>query len=68
MKWIKLHNDKTLWHRWFAWHPVVVDVKDDGSQEYVWLEYVQRCGIYYSWIEGSYWEWNYKKIKSKGEK
>lgn len=29
--------DKTNWHQWFAWRPVVAE---DGT--FVWLEYVWR--------------------------
>ncbi len=29
------------WHRWFAWHPVVIAI--EGRSEYwVWLEIVER--------------------------
>jgi hypothetical protein len=29
-------NDRTKWHRWFAWYPVVV------AGQWVWLETVER--------------------------
>ena len=37
MKW-KYHPKNNIyeWHKWYAWHPIVVDNK------WVWLEYVMR--------------------------
>ena len=32
---IKLQNT-SVWHRWFAWHPVTVE------NTFVWLSYVER--------------------------
>jgi hypothetical protein len=29
-------KDRTSWHRWFAWHPVIID------NVTVWLEVVER--------------------------
>ena len=37
------------WHRWFAWHPVVID------GQWVWLETVERC-----WMESLTDHWSYK--------
>ena len=33
------------WHFWFAWKPVPIGIKD-GWHIMVWLEYVERQGIY----------------------
>jgi hypothetical protein len=34
------HDDRSQWHRWFAWYPVIVWI--DGERRRVWLRYVQR--------------------------
>lgn len=38
-------NPKTRdWHRWFAWHPVIV-----GQWHLVWLEHIERRYEYDQW-------------------
>ena len=31
----------SVWHRWFAWYPVVVSVEDE-LDHWVWLEHLER--------------------------
>jgi hypothetical protein len=33
---------KQKWHKWFAWHPVIVN----GT--FIWLEYVYRKSYYHT--------------------
>lgn len=52
---------RTLWHRWFAWHPVEVS---DG--EWWWLETVERRECYQgSHAGGTFW-WEYRVPHFKG--
>ena len=30
------------WHRWFAWHPVLID------DNWIWLETVERLTVYHT--------------------
>src|SRR5262249_15420713 len=32
---------RSMWHRWFAWRPIVMK-NVDGFDQWVWLEYVER--------------------------
>ena len=34
----EVRRELSLWHRWFAWHPVRIS----SSHEGVWLEWVER--------------------------
>jgi hypothetical protein len=35
----------TMWHKWFAWHPVIVELK---NEKYItWLETIGRMGEIY---------------------
>lgn len=34
---LKKKVDIRLWHKWFAWHPIITE-----NREWVWLRYVQR--------------------------
>lgn len=36
-------RDLSVWHRWFAWHPVCTE------NAWVWLEYVERRVMYYTY-------------------
>ncbi len=52
---IKINRiNKTKWHDWFAWYPVI----DDGTYYYriIWLEKVSRKGSR-GWIGG--WSYEY---------
>jgi hypothetical protein len=49
---------KHFWHLWFAWHPVRLSAKGE-SKTIVWLEYVNRKGIYFCGWDGPCWEWTY---------
>lgn len=33
---LRTHRDYTNWHKWFAWHPMIVE------DHFVWLEYIDR--------------------------
>lgn len=43
MTWVTKTQDRTQWHRWFAWYPVRVSCVDRGAywqSQWVWLAYV----------------------------
>jgi hypothetical protein len=45
MTWRTYSRWSRPWYRWFAWHPVVVDVAGDPhgkTRTWVWLVYVER--------------------------
>lgn len=55
------------WHKWFAWHPVVIDTVRDGDRirrVKAWLEFVNRrgCPSIFKWDE-TCWEWDYAAIR-----
>ena len=75
MKWISGHTilekieQKKQWHRWFAWHPVVIGINEDNREVKVWLEYVLRKGeprFLEPKAEGilSY-DWTYKEMEKE---
>jgi len=45
MKWRT--KEKVEWKRWFAWHPVCIDWKFEGGNEYIWLEWLERKTIHF---------------------
>ena len=48
---------RSVWHRWFAWHPVVVRVEEEFDH-WVWLETLER-----KWTVGRYrnhGHWRYR--------
>ena len=49
---------RSLWHRWFAWHPVVVSVEEE-LDHWVWFEHLER-----KWSVGRYGDekgrWRYR--------
>jgi hypothetical protein len=48
------HRLRQQWHRWFAWHPVIVDYTREGDAVVQWLEWVERkLIIHYQ----NYWEY-----------
>ena len=49
----KLINDRTTWHRWFAWYPVIAyDSRNEKIYYRVWWEYVERrLHSYAEWWE-----------------
>jgi len=51
-------KQRSVWHRWFAWHPVIVSVKDEVDH-WVWLERLER-----KWSDGRYGDqkghWRYR--------
>ena len=51
MKWTTKVASK--WSRWFAWHPVCVDWKSDGGNQYLWLCFVERKRVF-SYAAASY--------------
>lgn len=53
----------TKWHVWFAWHPVTVQVMDDGHYNRLWLCKVLRCAKRVGGWGEAWWEYEYKKIK-----
>ena len=50
------------WHRWFAWHPVMIAI--EGKTDYwAWLEYIDR-----KWKTGAYTgerQWRYRRAGSQ---
>jgi hypothetical protein len=49
------------WHKWFAWHPVVVSTSFSKNEKKVWLEYVDRRGITYSTYADKWLSYQYKE-------
>ena len=51
-------KQRSLWHRWLAWYPVIVSVKDEFDH-WVWLERLER-----KWSVGHYGDqkghWRYR--------
>lgn len=41
-------EEKSYWHIWFAWYPVVVWTYPDGARKKIWLQNVLRCRKKYS--------------------
>lgn len=58
-------KEKEAWHLWFAWHPVQVSFTPDGDGKFLFLETVRRCGIFNCNMEGVYWEYQYKPLRSE---
>jgi len=54
-------QDKTAWHRWYAWHPV--QVSEGGMAFVVWLEWVDRRGDWCGGLRGGHWMWSYRTPK-----
>lgn len=48
---------KRAWHKWFAWHPIMV--KDHDCR---WLEYVERSGKFWASWGDSGWNWSYRDV------
>ncbi len=72
MKWrvrkpMSRHRALHWWHVWFAWYPVRVPTRGEGSgQTMVWLGYVRRKGrARYGW-DSQAWEWEYKELNTNG--
>ena len=53
-------QDRSVWHRWYAWHPV--QVSERGVEFLVWLEWVERRG---GWT-GTGWTVWYRMPKREG--
>jgi len=75
MKWIdgetweSIKKRKENWHRWFVWYPVSVSeitVKGKIRKIKVWMEYVERKGVYdYNWgslASSKSWKYEYREI------
>ena len=69
MRWIKKRPPETrrykrlaMWHRWFAWYPVVLEDGGMAGQKKVWLESIERQGRFVDsrYIDESYWTWFYR--------
>jgi len=61
MRWNKENTEVrkerlAVWHRWFAWHPIVCEGK------WVWMETVCRRGELKGWYDASWYEWEYRLI------
>lgn len=55
---------KHEWHKWFAWHPVVVDVDGYGRYIFAWLETVERSFDESRTYTGDS-AWSYRRLKEK---
>ena len=66
MEWLSPSRcvEKSNWHFWFAWHPVVVKVYPDETEKRVWLKKVLRKGYPYQGIEGCDWIYKYKETSN----
>jgi hypothetical protein len=70
MKWIDgetwKHKKTRLgeWHHWIAWYPVKIGVKN-GHHVKIWLETIERRGKYYSYFDGTFWDWEYRERESQ---
>ena len=49
-------NRKEVWHRWFAWYPVMLD------KEKVWLKTVMRIGELHDLELARIWCYCYKEL------
>jgi len=54
-------QDKTAWHRWYAWHPV--QVSEGGVTWVIWFEWVERREIEAEAIYGVVPFWQYRTPK-----
>ena len=58
-------QDRTAWHRWYAWHPV--QVSEGGITFIVWLEAVERIGVWCGgFAAGGHWAWQYRMPNQEG--
>ena len=48
---LKRYQNRSVWHRWYAWHPVHIDLVG-----WVWLQDVERRQVPY---KGSHY-WSYR--------
>jgi hypothetical protein len=57
---------RSVWHRWFAWYPVVVSVEGEFDH-WVWLEHLER-----KWSVGGYGDqkgrWKYRHPVVRAER
>lgn len=75
-KYVEKLLEKTKWHKWFAWYPVVIGETKNKHLIKVWLQYVYRRGVSHSelstmkqWIESwggykpeiYYWQYSTEK-------
>jgi len=69
MRYIVKRNTKTKtkdlwkWHKWFAWHPVIIRYDENNNTILVWLQTVERkiateYGLLFLWFDSK--EWDYK--------
>ena len=67
MKWIKRNTvaEKHVWHKWFAWHPVVIGKTPDKDPVKVWLKTIYRCGELNCCLDGCFWTWEYRETMER---
>ncbi len=55
----KVEQIQTVWHKWFAWHPVrIPPTTEEGGKKtktYAWLEYVERK-------RDIWWNWSFRQL------
>ena len=56
------YKEKTKWHIWFAWYPVIVDKTPDGDFKIIWWQNVYRCLYEKVYITGLYREYFYHEF------
>lgn len=52
--------DRTLWHPWFAWRPMLVGI------EWVWLESIERKACWAKFPNTDTWFWDYEYRDTNG--
>lgn len=53
-----------VWHRWFAWRPVIISDDDLNFIKITWLRFIMRKKTYWPGYSGSYTDVEYKLIES----
>jgi hypothetical protein len=52
-------KQRSVWHRWFAWHPVIIGAEQEEFDHWVWFETLER-----KWSLGRYGDrkghWRYR--------
>jgi len=65
--WEEYKKQNLKWHKWFAWHPVVVGITQDQHKIKAWLQYIERSReSCFSW-DGTYWECKYRLTNNRGK-
>jgi hypothetical protein len=61
-------NRLSEWHKYFAWHPVVVGYSYNGRKIKCWMCYVERQGKHDSYFSDfRNWRWEYRELERTQE-